>query len=300
MPNMSQPFPLDRCADIQAAPEKFRLIEELPWNEESAFPILLAEPSDDDQYLILLDTETTGVDKQADGIVELGMLAVRFNPNSGQIVMLSDKFSALEDCGVPISAESQAIHGISQEDVQGKAFDDAAIAQWMSPASLVIAHNAGFDRAFFDRRFTDLCDKAWACSFFEMPWREAGYESGKLEYLLYRNGYFYSGHRALTDCFAMAWFFYQQPELLKGLLDKSATPTVTVRAFGAPFDTKDILKARGYRFDDGRFSGASKHWWKEISEADLAAEQDFLDETYFDGANKAGYDYKDATKRYKM
>lgn len=300
MPNMSQPFPIERCSDIQANPHKFRLIEEMPWHQEYQFPVLLSEPSDDDRYLILLDTETTGVDKMNDGIIELGMLAVRFNPHTGRLVMLSDKYSALEDCGVPISPESQAIHGISQEEVAGKSFDDAKIAQWMAPADLVIAHNAGFDRVFFDRRFPQLSNKAWACSFFEMAWREAGYESGKLEYLLYRNGYFYSGHRALTDCFAIAWLFHLQPDLLKGLLVKSATPTVTVRAFGAPFDAKDALKARGYRFDDGRFSGANKHWWKEISEADLAAERDFLDDTYFDGANKAAYEYKDATKRYKL
>jgi DNA polymerase III subunit epsilon len=300
MPIMKQSFPLERCDEIQAEPQRFRLLEQLPWDESTELPILLSDPSDEDQYLILLDTETTGVDKLKDGIVELGMLAVRYNPTTANLVMIADKFSELEDCGVPISAESQAIHGISQADVEGMSFDDDYIGNWMSPASLVVAHNAGFDRAFFDRRFTQLGDKAWACSFFEMPWRDAGFESGKLEYLLYRNGYFYDGHRALTDCFAMAWLFYLQPDLLKGLLTKSASRTVLVRAFGAPIEVKDILKARGYRFDDGRTSGANKHWWKEVEEGGLMEERAFLDETYRDGANKAGYEHRDATKRHKM
>jgi DNA polymerase-3 subunit epsilon len=300
MPAMKKSFPLERLADIQTAPQDFRLIERMPWNEQTELPILLSEPSDDDDYLILLDTETTGVDKLKDGIVELGMLAVRYNPNTGKLVMLSDKYSELEDCGVAISAESQAIHGISQDMVAGKSFDDAFIDNWMAPARLVLAHNAAFDRAFFDRRFATMGDKSWACSFLEMPWREAGFESGKLEYLVYRNGYFYEGHRALTDCFAMAWLFYLQPELLNGLLTKSARKTVMVRAWGAPIDVKDMLKARGYRFDDGRASGANKHWWREVDEAAMDAEREFLDATYKDGSTKAGYENRDASKRHKM
>jgi DNA polymerase-3 subunit epsilon len=300
MPAMKKSFPLERITDIQSEPQNYRLVERMPWSENTELPVLLSEPSDDDAYLILLDTETTGIDKLKDGIVELGMLAVRYNPNTGKLVMLSDSYSELEDCGVPISPESEAIHGISQEMVNGKSFDDDGISNWMAPASLVIAHNAAFDRAFFDRRFALMGDKAWACSFLEMPWREAGFESGKLEYLLYRNGYFYEGHRALTDCFAMAWLFYLQPDLLKGLLNKSARKTVMVRAWGAPIDVKDILKARGYRFDDGRATGANKHWWREVDEQAMDAEREFLDATYKDGATRAGYEGRDASKRFKL
>lgn len=300
MPNMKNPFPLDRCDEIQQSPERFRLLERMPWDETTTLPILLAEPSEDDAYLILLDTETTGTDKLKDGIVELGMLAVRYQPATGKLVMIASKYSELEDCGVPISAESQRIHGITPNMVAGKQFDDSQVAEWMSHASLVMSHNASFDRAFFDRRFKDLTDKAWACSFFEMPWKEMGFESGKLEYLLYRHGYFYDGHRALTDCFAMACLFYVQPALLKGLLDKSNTKTVMVRAWGAPIEVKDMLKARGYRFDDGRASGANKHWWREVDETLLQEEKAFLDGIYKDGSLRAGYDERDATKRFKL
>jgi DNA polymerase-3 subunit epsilon len=285
---------------IQQNPENFRLLERVPWHDKSPLPILLAEPSEDDAYLILLDTETTGTDKIKDGIVELGMLAVRYQPSTGKIVMIASQFSELEDCGVPISSESQRIHGITPNMVAGKRFDDAAIAEWMSHASLVMSHNASFDRAFFDRRFPALSDKSWACSFYEMPWKEAGFESGKLEYLLYRHGYFYEGHRALTDCYAMAWLFYLNPSLLKGLLDKSARQTVMVRAWGAPIEVKDILRMRGYRFDDGRTSGANKHWWREVDQQDLAEEKAFLDGIYKDGSLKASYDLRDASKRFKL
>ena len=70
MPIMKQSFPLDRCDEVQAEPQRFRLLEQLPWDENTELPILLSDPSEDDQYLILLDTETTGVDKLKDGIVE--------------------------------------------------------------------------------------------------------------------------------------------------------------------------------------------------------------------------------------
>lgn len=292
-------FPLDRWDEVKGRPQDFRLLERVPWQPDTELPILLADPEEDDRYLILLDTETTGVDKLRDDIVELGMLAVRYRPRTGEVVMISAAYQALEEPSVPISAQSMKIHGITPEMVAGQRMDDAAVAAWMQPASLVISHNAGFDRAFFDRRFPELAEKNWACSFLEMPWRDVGFESGKLEYLLYRSGYFYEGHRALVDCYAMAWLFYVRPELLAGLLEKARRKTVVVRAWQAPVAVKDRLKARGYRWNDGS-NGANRHWWREVDMAALDEEKAFLDEAYEQGSERAGYDVRDASRRFRM
>ena len=44
----------------------------------------------------------------------------------------------------------------------------------------------------------------------------------------------------------------------------------------APFDLKDILKRRGYRWNGGD-DGRPKAWWTEVDEEDLAGELRFLE-----------------------
>lgn len=43
----------------------------------------------------------------------------------------------------------------------------------------------------------------------------------------------------------------------------------------SPFDRKDILKARGYRWSNGE-DGAPKAWWIEVDASNLEAEIRYL------------------------
>lgn len=46
-------------------------------------------------------------------------------------------------------------------------------------------------------------------------------------------------------------------------------------AEGSPFDMKDLLKARGYRWSDGS-DGRPKSWWTELNEEALDDELHYL------------------------
>ena len=48
-----------------------------------------------------------------------------------------------------------------------------------------------------------------------------------------------------------------------------------VYAQGAPFDLKDVLKSKGYRWSDGS-DGRPKAWWIEVDEDALDDQQRFL------------------------
>ena len=52
-------------------------------------------------------------------------------------------------------------------------------------------------------------------------------------------------------------------------------PTQRIWAVGAPFDSKDILRARGYRWNDGN-EGRYKAWYGDVSLADYEEECQFL------------------------
>ena len=83
--------------------------------------------------------------------------------------------------------------------VEGKSINDDAVEALMADVSLVIAHNAFFDRGFMEARLPIFKRKSWACSYAQIPWKSEGMGSSSLEFLAYRFGFHYAGHRASVD-----------------------------------------------------------------------------------------------------
>ena len=152
---------------------------------------------------VVLDTETTGLDPQRDKVIELGMLLFDFDPVSGEIHQVLDVLDELEDPGFPIPPATIAVHHITDDMVQGKLIDDKKVNQFLQNVVVVIAHNAAFDRPFVEARWPIFESLNWACSIKDIDWREEGFGSAKLEYLLSTQGYFYEAHRAEADCRAL-------------------------------------------------------------------------------------------------
>ena len=153
---------------------------------------------------VVVDVETTGLDTARDKIIEFCGVPFEFEKESGRILAVGEAVSFLEDPGRPIPAEITRLTGISDADVAGKAIDEAGIDAMLTDVRLVIAHNAGFDRPFVDRRLPAFKNKAWACSQREVPWKAFGVSSGALEFLMMKRcGLFFAGHRADADCHAV-------------------------------------------------------------------------------------------------
>jgi DNA polymerase-3 subunit epsilon len=202
---------------------------------------------------VVLDTETTGFDVENDRVIELGMLLFEFDPVSGAIHQVLEVFDELEDPGFEIPPASIAVHHITDDMVRGKRIDDARVAGFLKNVDVVIAHNASFDRPFVEARWPVFETLNWGCSIKDIDWREEGFGSAKLEYLLSTQGYFYEAHRAETDCWALIALLNQvlpqsQQTALLALLEKLNQAQQKVYAINSPFETKDMLKARGYRW----------------------------------------------------
>lgn len=149
---------------------------------------------------LYVDVETTGLDPVKDKIVEFG--AVKFTyDDEGNIFEILEEFSALDDPGISITKEASEVHKIFDDDVKGKRIDDAEVSKLLENTSLVIAHNAKFDRILIEERFPGFDTVPWACSCTEIPWEKTfGSIGAKLGNVLAACGYFYDGHRALCDC----------------------------------------------------------------------------------------------------
>ncbi len=233
---------------------------------------------------VIVDTETTGTDQDRDAIIELGMIAFEYDPETGEAFRILETFDELEDPGFPIPPEATAVHGISDEMVKGKKLDDARVAQVLNDASIVIAHNAKFDRGFLEKRLPVFEGVPWGCSFAQVDWAGEGVGSAKLDYIAYQYGFFYEAHRAEEDCFALLEILQQRlPKtgaiVLKTILDGLLRKSYRVFALNSSFDKKGLLKQRGYRWDGNR-----RLWhFTAVGDDLLKAEVGWLKEAIYDG-----------------
>jgi DNA polymerase-3 subunit epsilon len=259
-------------------------------------------PAIEKQIGLYLDTEATGLDPDIDKVIELALVPFEYDAE-GRIYRILPAYNALQDPGVPISAFITRITGITDEMVAGQAIDLDQVARLLSSASLVIAHNARFDRPFVELLHPGFETIAWACSIADVNWNEEGFEGVKLEYLGYKYGFYYEGHRATIDCLAGIELLSQTlpgsgERVLKRLLDNAQRTDVRLWAVRAPFEKKDVLKARGYRWSPGG-EGILKAWYKDLPEDQADAEMLYLNqEVYPKAVGVLPMGRFDATVRY--
>lgn len=287
-------FDTKRFNEIKLNPSRFRLLEQIPFSAEDCYPVILSERRGDEINLALIDFETTGFTAGENEVIEIGLIQVAYSPSLRMITEITEAMSQFECPKTAISAEITHVTGITNEMVDGHRIDDAHVERIVRSSNVLIAHNAQFDRAFFDLRFPEMTDCLWACSFKDINWREHGFESAKLEYLLLKNGYFYSGHRAATDCLAMVQLFSVVPNVLSELLNNAKKTSYKVFAKGVGYNDREVVKKRGYRWDS-----KNRHWWTIVSESDYTAEKAFLDELCGPASSKNIFDIICPSFRYK-
>ncbi len=250
--------------------------------------------------VVLLDTETTGLDQAKDKIMELALLRMDVDLATGLPVGSLQVYDQLEDPGIPIAREVQEITGITPAMVQGQRLDEAQVGAMLDGVDLVIAHNAGFDRPFCEARLPQFRHLRWACSFADIAWKDQGRRSAKLESLALEMGWFYDAHRAEMDCHALlAVLAAKLPQMhhtgLAHLVEQAAKPSYRLMATNAPYDAKDTLKARGYRW-----GAEQKVWHTRVGDgAALQAEFDWLKENaYHQRSAVVQFEKLDALVRY--
>ena len=228
---------------------------------------------------LFVDTETTGLDPARDEIIELAMVPFTYGLD-GQVYAVGEAFQQLREPSRPIPPDVTAITGIDDAMVAGHQIDPDAVSRFAAPASLVVAHNAAFDRKFLERSCETFSTKPWACSMSQVDWAAEGYEGAKLAYLAGGAGFFYERHRATHDCLAgIELLARTHPRSgrtgLAQLLQRARAPTHRIWAENSPFDLKDVLRARGYRWN-GEVTGAPRAWYIDVEEAARDAELAYL------------------------
>lgn len=262
---------LKHAAALLDAHPDYRVIRALPSLETLALP----EPIGRLRTALVIDTETTGLDHRTGRIIQIAACPISFDAKA-RIVSIGRTMSWLEDPGEPLSPEISRLTGLTDQDLAGQRIDNGAVERLLDEAVVIVAHNAKFDRPWWETRFPGARSKCWCCSLAEIDWRGHGYEGRSLGVLLGEaGGWFNSRHRADADVDALvALLTVTLPpghQAFAELLFTAARPTIRVSAVGAPFEIKDQLRLRGYRW-----SAAQRVWQKEIAQAAEEAERIWL------------------------
>lgn len=271
--NPSQSF--KELTEILTETKKFQVLKQFEkidyYNTENNEPKLIG---------IFIDIETTGLNFQVDKIIELALVPFEFTKD-GRIYRVLNGYCSFQDPGIDIPGFITSLSGITDEMVKGQSIDVNRIKELISNSSIIIAHNAEFDRKFIEKQYPFFAEKAWACSYSQIPWISEGINNAKLEYLAYKFGFFYEAHRAEIDCFVGIHLLTMSLPLSKNLvlqilLDNARLSTYRIWAANIPFNSKNSLKARGYSWNDGSNNMKPRSWYIEVSEELKNEEINFL------------------------
>jgi len=248
-------------------PENYRLIERLP--EYHDLPHVFCEAKGQTKDLVVLDTETTGFDFNKDEVIQLAMIHITVDVDFGRVVSVNKTLNQLNE---PLLAEVTEnitdLTGITKESLIGKEFDKPAIIDFMGDDydnTYVVAHNAKFDYKFCMKQLDFLDKFQWGCTQHDIRWgADMNIPSTKLEFINFCNGYFYDGHNALTDCYAVISALMNNNGSIDSLMNSFAEEKYILSAIGAPFNIKDQLKENGFRWN-----ADNKVWYR----SDLIREQ---------------------------
>jgi DNA polymerase-3 subunit epsilon len=115
-------------------------------------PIAGENPPDALGRHVVVDLETTGLSpRQGHRIIEIGAVVI-------EDLAVVDEFTTLINPGVPIPTTVQAIHGITDEMLEGQPKTEEALLRFSTfiADSVLIAHNAAFEVTFLRHEFAQL------------------------------------------------------------------------------------------------------------------------------------------------
>lgn len=208
--------------------------------------------------VLIVDTETQGVDSTKDLVVEVG--AVLFNVEHACVL---ECYSSL------MRADSNAAESINRIPAKvlydmGAPRDDAwkRIEAMSFMADAYVAHSADFDKLFFP---PDLASKLpWIDTQDDLIWPKSSNSTSLVSLALAHGLGVSSAHRALTDRLLIARLFERVHEMgvdLQAMLQRGFRPKAKFAALTA---SSTLPKEHGFRYN-------GKMWTRSMAIEDAAA-----------------------------
>lgn len=214
--------------------------------------------------VLIIDTETTGLDAAKDRVIEVGCILFDVE-HATPLVSYSTLLPATDNPAESINRiPAAALREIGS--AEGEPW--GAVAALAAKASAFVAHHAEFDRRFVPPSVGDLLP--WVCSKDDLAWpRSTGASRPSLVALALAHDLGVAhAHRALADCDLISRLLIRARELgvdLAAMLARGLRPKATVVAL-VSYD--DRMKARdaGFQWDP-----VGRAWSRRMAVEDLPA-----------------------------
>ena len=218
------------------------------------------------EKILILDTETTGLDENEDEIIEIG--CILFHVSSKSVL---SQVSFL----FPVSTnEAEHVNGISAEVTNiTQPWEDGLnfFLKLVDYSDLIVAHNADFDKKWFGKGRLPKLDKRWICSLEDINWsfqKSLKLRPSVTDLALSFSIPVWNLHRALSDCFYISEVF-KKCENLEEILLKATEPRNLYKAL-VSYEERELAKKAGFRWN----SPVEGAWSRKLT-ADEASKLDF-------------------------
>lgn len=227
------------------------------------------EPQPGDVPAVIIDVETTGLNKDRDEVIQIAMRPFFVSPETGEVSSIKKCVQYLQEPSRPLDPVITEITGFVDGDLTGHQIPWDKVAKILSKCQFVIAHNASFDRQFIDASLRQNgqivpTDVIWCCSMTQVDWNSICRASKALEVLCAWHGFFYDSHNAAADVDA-ALHLLRQNEYMRTMISNAMKPDYHVFAAGSMREENPLLKQRRYRWNP-----ELSCWWKGVDSLERA------------------------------
>lgn len=217
--------------------------------------------------VLIVDVETTGLDREKDAIVEIGYVLW-----SVKHATMLEVFSVL--CRNDGNA-AEEINGIPPAPLVVSPRIEFAIDRFQDAATqaqAIVAHNAAFDRAFIERHVGVIpqVEKPWICTSEDFVWPKPGPSRSLRDIALAHGLAITHLHRAVNDCLLVSRLFERVQETkgdvaarLELALIHAQAPKATYKAL-VSFADNHLAKAAGFRWNPEK-----KAWLRLMGKAEV-------------------------------
>jgi len=233
--------------------------ESFPNSNEERLEIFEKRKSLDN--ILILDTETTGLDNKKDDCIEVG--SILFNVKSRAVLAQQSFLLPVETNNAEkINNIPAKITRLPQPLTEAVKYFESLVRV----SDVIVAHNAEFDMKWFGHNKLPQIEKQWLCSMDDITWpadRQLKTRPSVRDLALAYGIPVWNAHRALTDCIYLAEVFKRCNELEK-LLIRGLEPKVLIRA-EISYEKRQRARNAGCRWNDA-IKGA---WSRKMSRRDM-------------------------------
>ncbi len=213
------------------------------------------------EVLLIIDTETTGLDPETSQCVEVG--SILFHVHSRSILAQNSFLIPVENNPAePINKIPSEITRLSQPWEEGVKYFQALLDR----SDAVVAHNASFDRKWFGIKPLPAIAKPWICSMEDIAWPldlQLKPRPSVRDLAIAHEVPVWTAHRALTDCIYLVEVLRRCIDL-ETLLKRALEPRSLVKAL-VSYDQRNLAKDAGFRWNDP----VKGSWTRRLSKREI-------------------------------